>query len=72
MKGMKLQTLLCVGCLLPVEKAGRSWVQRNIEVEEAAEIEDVKVGEVARLLREGVGAFEDENIGNGSMGLARE
>lgn len=47
-------------------------MQRNIEVEEAAEIEDVRVGEVARLLREGVGAFDDENIGNGSMGLARE
>lgn len=28
MKGMELQALLCVGCLLDVEKEGRDWVGR--------------------------------------------
>jgi hypothetical protein len=59
---MELQALLHVGCLLAVEKMGRVWVT----VEVVAEAKE-KEGESPEA-----GGFVDENMGNGSMGLARE
>jgi hypothetical protein len=66
MKRMKLQALLCVRCLLAVEKMGRIWVAFRAEVKETKEKEG------ARQLPKVIGGFGDENMGNGSTVLARE
>jgi hypothetical protein len=58
--------LLCVRCLLAVEKTGRTWVTLRAEVKEAKEKES------ARKLPKVIGGFGDENMGNGSTVLARE
>ena len=63
--------MLCARCLLGVEKAGRNWVQEEIEVNDVKEAEEVKEKDSSRLLREELGRFGDENMGKGSMWLAR-
>jgi len=54
--------LLCVRCLLGVEKVGRVWVKQNSEVEEVKEAEVVKEVEDARE-KTGVRWMEEEICG---------
>ncbi len=72
MKEMKLQALLCVEGLLVVEKMGSVWVREDLAVEVTTEIDDAKAKEGAKMLSEQKAEFDDENIENGSTGLARE
>jgi hypothetical protein len=57
------RAFLCAGCLLAVEKVGKLW--------DAVEGEAKEVEENESVIRE-VGVIGDENMGNGSMELARE
>ncbi|MGB7282648.1 MAG: hypothetical protein WBE13_10335 [Candidatus Acidiferrum sp.] len=72
MKRMELRAILWVACLLGVEKMGRIWAREVQEVEEVDEVKDVKEREGAKRLREEVGGFCEENIGDVSIGLARK
>jgi hypothetical protein len=63
MKRIELQALLCVGCLLAVEKVGKLWGTEEVAEDEVKEYEGVGLE---------VRGFVDENMGKGSMGLARE
>ena len=58
-----MRALLCAGCLLAVEKVGSVWGTEKVAAVDVKEKEDVS---------EEAGGFVDENMGNGSMGLARE
>ena len=58
-----MRALLCVACLLAVEKVGRDWDTEEVAAEGVKEKEGI---------RREVGGSVDGNMGNGSMGLARE
>jgi hypothetical protein len=62
LKRVEMRALLCVACLLSVEKVGSVWSTDKV----AAEVKNA-VG----VSRE-VAGLVDKNIGNGSMGLARK
>lgn len=66
---MELRALLCVGCLLGVEKMGRIWARKELEVEE---VKDLKETVGVRRLEEEMDRFCEENTGDGSSELARE
>ena len=62
MKGMELRALVCVRCLLGVEKVGRVWVKRNGELREVKEVKEVKENEAKERA---VGWMEGEICGFG-------
>jgi hypothetical protein len=77
MKGMEFRALVCVRCLLGVEKVGRDWVTQKREVKEAKEKEEVKeieeAGERAVAWREEeICGFGEDNMKECITKLARE
>lgn len=62
LKRVEMRALLCVACLLAVEKVGSVWDTEEV----AAEVKEKE--EVSREM----GGSVDENLRNGSMGLARQ
>jgi hypothetical protein len=72
MKGMELRALVCVRCLLGVEKVGRVWVVEGEvkEVEEVKEAEEVR-GRAVGWMEEICGLGED-NMTEFTTKLARE
>ena len=66
MKGVELLTLVCVRCLLGVEKVGRDWVVN--EAKEVGEARERAVG----WREEEIWGFDGDNMKKCSTKLARE
>lgn len=64
-----MRALLCVGCLLGVEKVGRIWATEELEVEE---VKDLKEREGAKRPEEEMDGFCEKNMEDRSSELARE
>jgi hypothetical protein len=73
MKGMELQALLCVRCLLGVEKVGRDWATEDEVkgVTEVKEIEEVRERAVG-WMEEEICGFGEDNMREYTTELARE
>ena len=72
MRGMELEALLCVECLLAVEKVGRDWMKTRVEVNDVKEVEGVEEKDGTRQLTEEEGGFGEDNMKEYSTKLARE
>ena len=70
---MELRALVCVRCLLGVEKVGRDWVGEGEvkEVEEVKEIEEVR-GSAVGWMGEEICGFGEDNMRECTTKLTRE
>ncbi len=70
---MELRALLCVRCLLGVEKRGRVWAKEDEvkEVKELKEVEEAREKAGVGWMQEKVCGFGEDNMKECSMELAR-